>query len=260
MWKRISQYLFKTPDEIGLDNYLVLALCFFIFLMAILGIIINIFLKLGLVPILSTGISGAIFGPIYLYSKKTGKYIISKYSIIIVSIVILNIQWFVNFGSSGPILYLFVMVESFILIFFIRLEKVVFTLIVFLDVTILFLIEYYYPETIGSYGTESSRLLDLYSGILIDLIVTILLLNIAIKFYITQQEKATLSDKLKSAFLANMSHEIRTPMNSIVGFSNLLAQEGNTPDEKQMFITYINKYCTVLLHLINDILDLSVIR
>jgi len=260
MWKRISQYLFKTPDEIGLDNYLVLALCFFIFLMAILGIIINIFLKLGLVPILSTGISGAIFGPIYLYSKKTGKYIISKYSIIIVSIVILNIQWFVNFGSSGPILYLFVMVESFILIFFIRLEKVVFTLIVFLDVTILFLIEYYYPETIGSYGTESSRLLDLYSGILIDLIVTILLLNIAIKFYITQQEKATLSDKLKSAFLANMSHEIRTPMNGILGFAQLLKEPNLTGEEQQTYISIIEKSGERMLNIINDIIDISKIE
>ncbi|NQU34250.1 MAG: PAS domain S-box protein, partial [Bacteroidetes bacterium] len=35
-------------------------------------------------------------------------------------------------------------------------------------------------------------------------------------------EKATESDRLKSAFLANMSHEIRTPMKGILGFAELL--------------------------------------
>ena len=41
--------------------------------------------------------------------------------------------------------------------------------------------------------------------------------------------KAEESDRLKTAFLSNMSHEIRTPMNAIVGFSDLLSDEGLIP-------------------------------
>lgn len=41
------------------------------------------------------------------------------------------------------------------------------------------------------------------------------------------KEKASYeSNRLKSAFLANMSHEIRTPLNAIIGFSDLICQDG----------------------------------
>jgi signal transduction histidine kinase/ligand-binding sensor domain-containing protein/CheY-like chemotaxis protein len=74
------------------------------------------------------------------------------------------------------------------------------------------------------------------------------------------KHKAEESDQLKSAFLANMSHEIRTPMNAIVGFANLL-KEGNLMEaEKIEFIDVINANSEILLVLIDDILDLSLIE
>jgi signal transduction histidine kinase/ligand-binding sensor domain-containing protein/ActR/RegA family two-component response regulator len=73
-------------------------------------------------------------------------------------------------------------------------------------------------------------------------------------------QKAEESDKLKSAFLANMSHEIRTPMNAIIGFSNLLKEEGITQEERNRFINIIEKNCDSLLVIINDILDISMIE
>lgn len=68
--------------------------------------------------------------------------------------------------------------------------------------------------------------------------------------------KAEESNRLKSAFLANMSHEIRTPLNAIVGFSNILASSEDM-EEKKEFIDIIEKNNSLLLQLINDILDLS---
>jgi signal transduction histidine kinase/ligand-binding sensor domain-containing protein/CheY-like chemotaxis protein len=74
------------------------------------------------------------------------------------------------------------------------------------------------------------------------------------------KNKAEESDKLKSAFLANMSHEIRTPMNAIVGFANLLKDEDITQHEKIEFVEIINSNSDMLLVLIDDILDLSLIE
>lgn len=72
------------------------------------------------------------------------------------------------------------------------------------------------------------------------------------------RDKALQADKLKSAFLANMSHEIRTPLNAIVGFSDLLSDTtGFAEEEVGQFVATINKNCSLLLALINDILDLS---
>lgn len=71
--------------------------------------------------------------------------------------------------------------------------------------------------------------------------------------------QAEQADKLKSAFLANMSHEIRTPLNAIIGFSELLQTEEER-EERENYIDIINKNNELLLHLINDILDLSKIE
>lgn len=75
---------------------------------------------------------------------------------------------------------------------------------------------------------------------------------------IAARDRAMQADTLKSAFLANMSHEIRTPLNAIVGFSDLLKDiDAFSPEEVKQFVDTININCTLLLALINDILDLS---
>ncbi|MEA3316578.1 MAG: transporter substrate-binding domain-containing protein [Bacteroidota bacterium] len=74
------------------------------------------------------------------------------------------------------------------------------------------------------------------------------------------KEKAEASDKLKSAFLTNMSHEIRTPMNAIIGFSEILVNDDIDADDKEELVSQINNNCNILLHLIDDIIDLAKIE
>jgi len=67
------------------------------------------------------------------------------------------------------------------------------------------------------------------------------------------------ASRLKSQFLANMSHELRTPLNAIIGFADLL-QTGGVPAEspkRKVFLGHIATSGRHLLHLINDVLDLS---
>jgi len=71
------------------------------------------------------------------------------------------------------------------------------------------------------------------------------------------KEKAEESDKLKSSFLANMSHEIRTPLNAILGFSALIQDPGTTPSELKEYYGMMESSGNDLMHLIDDILDIS---
>ena len=257
MWKTISHRLFKSSDDIGLEDYLILVICFTAAVAGIVGTLTNLLLRLELFITLSTAIATLFFGAVYLYSRTTGKFLFSKYFLIISSLVILNFQWFNNYGSYGPVLYLFVATESFILIFFVKLIRVLFSVFVFIDISVLFYIEYSHPGIFGKYAGESTRLADLYSGILIYLFITILLVNIAVRFYQKQKEKAMMADKLKTAFLANMSHEIRTPMNGILGFAQLLKDSDLSGKEQQEYIGIIERSGQRMLSIINDIIDIS---
>lgn len=69
-------------------------------------------------------------------------------------------------------------------------------------------------------------------------------------------EAALAADRAKSEFLAMMSHEIRTPMNGVLGFTALLKESPLTPRQRE-YIETIETSGNNLLHLINDILDLS---
>ncbi|HEX3901554.1 MAG TPA: ATP-binding protein [Polyangia bacterium] len=66
-------------------------------------------------------------------------------------------------------------------------------------------------------------------------------------------------DRLKNAFIANMSHEIRTPLNSVLALTELLRDgvAGPLTIDQRKYLQVIERNGQALLHLINDVLDLS---
>jgi signal transduction histidine kinase/ActR/RegA family two-component response regulator len=74
-----------------------------------------------------------------------------------------------------------------------------------------------------------------------------------------QRLRAEQSERFKQQFLTNMSHEIRTPMNAVMGMTNLLLQKQPRTDQEP-YLSGMQKSAENLLHIINDILDLSKIE
>ncbi len=68
--------------------------------------------------------------------------------------------------------------------------------------------------------------------------------------------KAESAEKAKSDFLASMSHEIRTPMTGVLGFADLLLEDGLQPKSAEK-VQKIKEVSQSLLSIINDILDIS---
>ena len=74
---------------------------------------------------------------------------------------------------------------------------------------------------------------------------------------IVEKEKAEQANVAKSAFLANMSHELRTPMNSVIGFLELSLTHPGMPSDVQTHLDTSLGSAKSLLHLLNEILDIS---
>lgn len=65
---------------------------------------------------------------------------------------------------------------------------------------------------------------------------------------------------IRNIFLSKIGHEFRTPMNSIIGFSNILAKNDLTTDQKELYLEYINSSSEDLLQLVENMIDLAMLE
>ena len=72
-------------------------------------------------------------------------------------------------------------------------------------------------------------------------------------------EAADAANRTKSDFLAAMSHELRTPLNSIIGFSEILADQrfGPLNSRQARYVDHVANSGHHLLQLVNGVLDLA---
>jgi signal transduction histidine kinase len=82
--------------------------------------------------------------------------------------------------------------------------------------------------------------------------------DIACRAY-TVLERTRRSEHIKAQLVANVSHELRTPLNVILGYIELMREGACGPQsaESTEALTTINRQGLILLHLINELLDMS---
>lgn len=71
------------------------------------------------------------------------------------------------------------------------------------------------------------------------------------------RHQAENANQVKSMFLANMSHEIRTPLGVMLGLTEILKERDLSWEDHARYVETIERTGKSLVHIINDILDLS---
>ncbi len=224
------------------------------------SIFLNFLMGFNWVLIVVPFVGIAIFTVVFLMAKQGLHITFAKWLFIITTLLLVNIVWYYNYGAHGPWFFLLILLYSYLIFMMSGKQLFILSMILLVNIIILFFYEYLYPNALGDYPTNTARIFDFYSAIILSGTAAYVLMTIAKNSYLTQYKKAKNADLLKSSFLANMSHEIRTPLNAIVGFSNLLADGTIKDKEKEQYISIINNSNETLLQLIDDILDVSMIE
>lgn len=226
----------------------------------IISTIFNITFGLKGSIVVSTIIGIFIYFGLFIFGRFVNRGAFYSWIVSITSLIYADILWYINYGSAGPVFPLFVVLYAFLILVFSKRYFIWVSLLLIINLGVLFFIEFNIPEAIGFYPDNKTRLFDQYIGLIFCLMIIFAFITTIKKNYVREYERAKMSDRLKSAFVANLSHEIRTPLNAIVGFSSLIAESDVKEVDRKMYEDQIVRNSDYLLNLIEDIIDVSKIE
>ena len=134
----------------------------------------------------------------------------------------------------------------------ITIEKYISLIIVIPLLSLVYMLEIFYPGTISTVTVATFVTIYMYYSIENPDLKLIEELN-------ENRVEADQANLQKTRFLSNMSHEIRTPLNAIIGFSQALKEE-NISKEARDEVDDIIMSSNNLLDIVNGILDISKIE
>ena len=112
-----------------------------------------------------------------------------------------------------------------------------------------------FDDTTGALLYLDGYILDITERV--EVFNNLIRINEELKISNIKREEA---NSLKSFFLSNLSHEIRTPINAIMGFTEILNEDGLAENDKKDYIDIIHRSSSTLLSIIDDIVIASKIE
>jgi signal transduction histidine kinase/ActR/RegA family two-component response regulator len=179
------------------------------------------------------------------------------------ALIALSLNWIFTNGLHGGSGYFFLVLIGFYAIASSDRDYILFICITLIDVFLLLLLEYNYPQYIhfdlsntGMFWASSLNLLICF------IISSLALILVKIEYdkehqnVIEKQNRLIAANNARSRFLANISHEIRTPLNGVMGMASLLESSKPNSEQKE-YVQTIKISSKRLLKIINEILDYS---
>lgn len=260
-FKNLKNYILDSGEDIQ-DRLFIILTCialmgmFFAFLA---GIVIGE----NLSSQIAIAVSFIVFSIIVVLGYKFHKIRLTAAIVAVIMVFILfPVVFFTSGGIYGgsPIWFVFgVLYIGMILNGWIR---IVFFIIELIMVVICYYVQYNYPHLVLPHSM-SEFFFDSIAALLVVSMITTFMMYLQTMFYRaendltkSQKEEIDVLNKAQNRFFSNMSHEIRTPINTIIGLNEMILREHVSPEVAEDALS-IQSASSMLLHLVNDILDMS---
>lgn len=225
--------------------------------------IVGVILGESTEDLLILGLSFPVFGVFTMLAFKYDKVqFFAKLAGALLILVIMPMTFITSGGMNGGAPMWFIFVALFVSLIIIGKMRWVLLGILMLVICGCYYIQYYHPELMTPHTEEMAFKDSLISVLMITLLLCllvryeILILKEAYRRAEEQRKEIDELNKSQSKFFSSMSHEIRTPINTIIGLNEMILRE-NISDEVAEDANNVRSASKILLHLINDILDMS---
>lgn len=213
-------------------------------------------------------LAGVVFSIIMIwYTTKTGKYQIAMViTIFVVFIGIFSGIYISGGGYAGgaPEFFVFAIVfTAFLLDGFVAIIMIAIEIAWYSGICVY---SYLHPEVVDHFSDEKDVVIDIIACFIIASLSLAATMYYQVRVYRKKQkelnsarEEADNANNAKSEFIAKISHDIRTPLNTAMAMNQLIMQNAES-DEIVKWASDSEASCTLLLGMINDMLDISKIE
>ena len=213
--------------------------------------------------ILALGIGFVVFFLFTIFAYKTQKLEeVSFISSLLIIFLLLPVTFFAGGGINGGSPLWFVFCTMFISMLIEGKKKIILLTFDCLVALSCYVVAYFHPEYVIKHESGTAYLDSFVSLISVTVMLSIM---VGFEIWVMKKEKEH-SDRVnreiesinqsQSRFFTSLSHEIRTPINTIIGLNEMILRE-DVSDEINEDAVNIKAASRMLLHLINEILDMS---
>lgn len=159
---------------------------------------------------------------IYYFTRIQKRYGNIFLALFIISVLtFLSITWFNNSGSKGSVIYFYLATTTFILFMTGIWIKIVFVILLLLNVSFLFIAEHFTLLKIDQYENNNARIIDIYfCFIIVSLILAFVVGNIRRLYYRERNNTFTLIEEYR-----NRSENHKDELNNKISFLSLKERE-----------------------------------
>ena len=279
-YNKLKEILGLKKEVISLENKIFNLVSFLVFVAMAVGFASNIFLGRNFIlNILVFSLLVVSFYFFYLSRYKDLYKPIGGWYVLFCHLFYIPI-WFTNGGIEGPTIIAYSLILVVAMFILPKKFHSPFIGVTIAIIMLLIFLEQLHPDWVIPYSNEKVRQTDLlvtlflYFGIIgatvslykrtYDLERDMLIkksidLEESREFLSETKIQAEEATKAKSNFLANMSHEIRTPLNGIIGTIDLMNHTTLSTEQDELMHS-LKQSSTILLEIINDVLDISKIE
>ena len=204
----------------------------------------------------------ALFAATVAFTVRSGKARVGA----AVSGLLYFLMYPLTFFSSGgmyggaPVVFAFALVYVFLVTQ--KWERTLLLAVCILGSGVCYALSWLHPEMLTRHTVTEEHVESLLSILLVTLLLCSLFAFVTAVYRaenrIVQAQKKEIEElnQAQKRFFSSMSHEIRTPVNAIIGLNEMTLRE-DIPDEVRENALNIEVASKILLHTVNEILDMS---